>query len=74
MYPSTSSLPKGKLRLLYECNPMAFIVQQAGGRAINGKEDVLGLDPKDLHQRTPMYIGSTDLVNKLEEFIDKTSE
>ncbi|NIT13839.1 MAG: class 1 fructose-bisphosphatase [Candidatus Dadabacteria bacterium] len=73
MYPSTSSLPHGKLRLLYECNPMAFIVEQAGGRAIDGKQDILELDPGDLHQRTPLFIGSTDLVDKLEEFIDKIS-
>ncbi len=74
MYPSTSSLPDGKLRLLYECNPMAFIVEQAGGRAINGKQDIMKLDPSDLHQRTPMYIGSIELVDKLEEFVSKYSK
>lgn len=73
MYPSTSSLPNGKLRLLYECNPMAFIVEQAGGKATDGKDEILRLNPGDLHQRTPMYIGSTDMVNKLGEFISKFS-
>lgn len=71
MYPSTTSLPYGKLRLVYECNPMAFIVEQAGGRASNGKEDVLGLKVIDIHQRTPLYIGSTDMVNELERYIEK---
>lgn len=73
MYPSTSTMPYGKLRLLYECNPMAFIVEQAGGKAINGKDDILQLHPTDLHQRTPMFIGSTDMVNMLSEFIDRFS-
>jgi fructose-1,6-bisphosphatase I len=71
MYPSTSTLPNGKLRLLYECNPMAFIVEQAGGKATNGKDGILQLNPVDLHQRTPMFIGSTDMVNTVGEFIDK---
>ena len=52
---------------------MAFIVEQAGGKAINGKDDILQLNPADLHQRTPMFIGSTDMVNMLSEFIDKYS-
>jgi fructose-1,6-bisphosphatase I len=73
MYPSTSTLQYGKLRLLYECNPMAFIVEQAGGKATNGKGDILQLNPGDLHQRTPMFIGSTDMVNELSEFINKFS-
>ena len=73
MYPSNSSLQYGKLRLLYECNPMAFIVEQAGGKATNGKEDILQINPGDLHQRTPMFIGSVDMVNMLGEFIDKFS-
>ena len=53
---------------------MAFIVEQAGGKAINGKDDILQLHPTDLHQRTPMFIGSTDMVNMLSEFIDRFSE
>ena len=57
-YPPNERAPEGKLRLLYEANPLAFIVEQAGGAAINGAERILDLDPDDLHQRTPLYIGS----------------
>jgi fructose-1,6-bisphosphatase I len=57
-YPSNSKSPKGKLRLLYEANPLAFIVEQAGGAATNGTSRVLDIEPTDLHQRTPLYIGS----------------
>ncbi|MBD3637247.1 MAG: class 1 fructose-bisphosphatase [Crocinitomicaceae bacterium] len=69
MYPSTTSAPKGKLRLLYECNPLAFIVEQAGGKASDGKNRILDIQPTDLHQRVPYYVGSTEMVNKVEEFI-----
>lgn len=57
-YPSNTKSPKGKLRLLYEANPLAFIVEQAGGAATNGDTRILDLEPTDLHQRTPLYIGS----------------
>ena len=57
-YPASAVSPKGKLRLLYEANPLAFIVEQAGGAAIDGVERILDLVPTDLHQRTPLYIGS----------------
>ena len=62
IYPGTKSKPNGKLRLLYEANPLAFICEQAGGMATNGKDRILELDPKELHERVPLYIGSTDLV------------
>src|SRR5882757_5571540 len=54
MYPGTTDKPKGKLRLLYECNPFAYIVGVAGGKATNGKERILDIQPTELHQRTPM--------------------
>ena len=57
-YPANERAHEGKLRLLYEANPLAFIVEQAGGAAINGSERILDIDPNDLHQRTPLYIGS----------------
>ena len=57
-YPSNTKTPNGKLRLLYEANPLAFIVEQAGGAATNGDTRVLDIEPTDLHQRTPLYIGS----------------
>ncbi len=69
IYPVTESAPKGKLRLLYECNPIAFIIEQAGGKAIDGKHRIMELTPTSLHQRTPFYCGSTNMVNKVEEFL-----
>lgn len=69
MYPITDSAPKGKLRLLYECNPIAFIVEQAGGKATDGKNRIMETKPLSLHQRTPFFCGSTNMVNKVEEFI-----
>jgi fructose-1,6-bisphosphatase I len=73
IYPTTSQNPKGKLRLLYECNPLAFIVEQAGGRATDGFKRILEVEPKSLHQRTPFFIGSSDIVEKAEEFMLKFS-
>lgn len=57
-YPANRTNPQGKLRLLYECNPLAFIVEQTGGAAIDGKRRLLDVEPMDLHQRSPLYIGS----------------
>jgi fructose-1,6-bisphosphatase I len=57
-YPPTKSHPGGKLRLLYEANPLAFIAEQAGGLATDGKSRVLDVAPQDIHQRTPLVIGS----------------
>ena len=57
-YPPNERTPEGKLRLLYEANPLAFIVEQAGGAAITGRDRILDINPTDLHQRTPLYIGS----------------
>jgi fructose-1,6-bisphosphatase I len=66
MYPGTTDKPKGKLRLLYECNPFAFIVDVAGGRANNGKESILDIQPSALHERTPFFIGSEEMMGELE--------
>ena len=73
IYPTTAISPKGKLRLLYECNPLAFIVEQAGGKASDGFKRILEIEPKTLHQRTPFFIGSHDIVEKAEEFMVKFS-
>ncbi len=70
LYPSTAAYPQGKLRLLYECNPMAFLIEQAGGKASDGCNRILDIEPKELHQRVPFFIGSTSMVNKVEEFIE----
>lgn len=70
MYPSTASHPNGKLRLLYECNPMAFLIEQAGGKAIAGAgQRVLDIEPTELHQRCPLFVGSPNMVDKLEGFV-----
>lgn len=69
MYPAINNYPNGKLRLLYECNPLAFIIEQAGGKASNGKERIMDLPVRELHQRTPIFIGSAALVERLEESI-----
>lgn len=66
MYPGDTKNPRGKLRLLYECAPLAFIVEQAGGRAIDGQRRIMDIAPDDIHQRTPMFIGSGENVNQLE--------
>lgn len=73
IYPTTSQAPKGKLRLLYECNPLSFIVEQAGGKASDGYKRILEIEPKALHQRTPFFIGSSEIVEKAEEFMKKYS-
>lgn len=69
MYPADSRNPNGKLRLMYECNPMAFIVEQAGGRATNGKQRMLDIKPTSLHERTPIFIGSEEDVLLVEKFM-----
>ncbi|MEO8193998.1 MAG: class 1 fructose-bisphosphatase [Gemmatimonadales bacterium] len=68
-YPSNEKTPKGKLRLLYEANPLAFIVEQAGGAATNGDKRILDIEPTDLHQRTPLYIGSKGDVDLATEML-----
>lgn len=74
IYPSTAKSPQGKLRLLYECNPLAFIIEQAGGKASDGNTRILDIAPTTLHQRTPLFIGSPDMVNKAEEMMKVYSE
>ena len=69
IYPTTSSAPTGKLRLVYECNPMAFIIEQAGGKATNGFQNILELPVTDLHQRSAIFIGSADMVSQAESFM-----
>ncbi len=69
IYPTTSSGPTGKLRLVYECNPMAFIIEQAGGKATNGFQRILELSVTDLHQRSAIFIGSADMVSQAESFM-----
>ncbi|MCX7610708.1 MAG: class 1 fructose-bisphosphatase [Ignavibacterium sp.] len=69
MYPADIRNPNGKLRLMYECNPLAFIIEQAGGRATDGKQRILEIQPKELHQKTPIFIGSEEDVLTVERFL-----
>lgn len=70
MYPGTIDKPKGKLRLMYECNPFAYLIEKAGGKASNGKERILDVVPTDLHQRTPLMIGSSNMMDELQDYLD----
>ncbi|QBY41845.1 class 1 fructose-bisphosphatase [Arsenophonus nasoniae] len=69
IYPSTASHPKGKLRLLYECNPIAFLAEQAGGKASDGTNRILDIVPEQLHQRVPFFVGTKSMVEKAESFM-----
>lgn len=69
MYPGTTDKPNGKLRLLYECNPFAFIVEKAGGVATDGNKRILDIQPTELHQRTPFFVGSKLMMNELEGYL-----
>ena len=71
MYPKSSKNSDGKLRLLYECNPMAFLAEQANGKASDGFTRILDIEPKELHQRVPFFCGSKNMVQKAEEFMQK---
>jgi fructose-1,6-bisphosphatase I len=69
MYPADAKNRSGKLRLLYEANPLGLIAERAGGRASNGGEDILGIKPSHLHERVPLFIGSAEEVNEAESFV-----
>lgn len=71
MYPGDAKNPRGKLRLLYEAAPLAFIVEQAGGRASDGQRNILDIVPEDLHQRVPLYIGTSEFVDLAESFLQQ---
>ncbi len=69
MYPKSSKAQKGKLRLLYECNPMAFLAEQANGKASDGLQRIMEIQPTELHERVPFFCGSKKMVEKAEEFM-----
>jgi fructose-1,6-bisphosphatase I len=69
LYPPNDKMPEGKLRLVYECNPIAFIAEQAGGAASDGKRRILDIEPGSLHRRIPFYAGSKNMVRKIEQFL-----
>ncbi|HVZ95501.1 MAG TPA: class 1 fructose-bisphosphatase, partial [Chitinophagaceae bacterium] len=70
IYPGTAGRPQGKLRLLYECNPLAYIVEIAGGKATDGSGRILEKRPAELHERTPLFIGSSSMMEELEECLE----
>ncbi|HCA41636.1 MAG TPA: class 1 fructose-bisphosphatase [Bacteroidetes bacterium] len=70
MYPSDKKNPNGKLRLMYEANPLSYIVEQAGGRSSNGKQRIMEIKPESLHQRVPLFIGSENDVLEAEKFLN----
>ena len=74
MYPPDVKKPEGKLRLLYEAAPMAFLVEQAGGKATDGIRDLLEIRPTDLHQRTPLYVGSRELVEEAGRYLARDDQ
>lgn len=74
MYPGTKDKPNGKLRLLYECNPFAYIVEKAGGKATDGVMSILEKIPTKLHERTPFFIGSKNMMQELESFLNEPNE
>lgn len=73
-YPADAKRPNGKLRLLYEAIPLAFIAEHAGGRASDGRRNILDIQPKSLHQRTPLFVGNRELVEQAEKFISRYDE
>ena len=74
MYPRDSKMMNGKLRLLYEAAPMAMIVDQAGGRATDGQRDILSIQPTELHQRVPLYIGSPQCMDLVDSYLGSGRE
>jgi len=70
-YPALESAPEGKLRLQFECNPVGYVVESAGGRSSDGTGSVLDVDPGGLHERTPVYLGNPDLIDRLEDVVGK---
>ncbi|MFO7798758.1 class 1 fructose-bisphosphatase [Rhodohalobacter sp.] len=71
IYPASTRYPQGKLRLMYECNPLSFIIEQAGGTAIDGKERIMEKKPGSIHERSPIYIGSPENVKKVKELLNQ---
>jgi fructose-1,6-bisphosphatase I len=74
IYPANRKNPSGKLRLLYEANALAFIAEQSGGKATDGSRRIMEIQPNSLHQRTPLLIGSKEMVVEAQSLITKTKE
>lgn len=74
LYPQYDKAPKGKIRLVYECNPISFLAEQAGGMASDGQRRILDIEPAHLHERSPFYVGSTNMVRKVESLLEQCRE
>ncbi|MCG8373394.1 MAG: fructose-1,6-bisphosphatase, partial [Balneolales bacterium] len=74
IYPHSNKYPEGKLRLMYECNPLSLIVERAGGMATDGNRRIMEIEPTSIHQRTPVYMGSKDNVLKVMDFLKQYAE
>lgn len=74
IYPNSTKYPNGKLRLMYECNPLSMVIEEAGGRSIDGENRIMEKVPKSIHERTPIYIGSKYNVDKVKEFLDEYAD
>lgn len=74
IYPASIKYPNGKLRLMYECNPLSFIIEQAGGLAIDGHQRILEIEPKSIHQRSPIFIGSRQNVKMVQSFLNSEKD
>ena len=72
LYPNNKTSPNGKLRLLYECNPASFIMEVAGGRGTNGKENILHLKPESIHDRTQVFLGAKEDIEELHAYLQKS--
>ena len=74
MYPGDMKHPRGKLRLLYEGTPMAMIMKHAGGRATDGIQDILEIQPADIHEKTPLFLGSPEYMDLVDEYLETAQE
>ncbi len=74
MYPADAKSPKGKLRLLYEASPLAMVVKEAGGLSSDGSRSILEVEPQELHQRTPLYLGSKSVVEQVNAALQAEAE
>lgn len=72
IYPNTNAAPTGRLRLMYECSPLAWIIEEAGGKASDGKTRILDIVPTNIHQRAPLFIGSMEMMEKAEKFMTES--
>lgn len=74
IYPHSKRYPNGKLRLMYECNPLSFIIEQAGGMATDGHQRIMEIEPTAIHQQTPIYIGSKENVSHVMDFLHEFAD